>query len=450
MKALRHLALRHLALLAALAVITACKPAAPSAQAPEPAALAALQRGINLGFWTGEKNLDAIHAAQVNPDDADLARIAAIGFRHVRITLDPAWLADATMQPDPARLTEMRQGLERVRAAGLFIVLSLQPTSAVKQVMGGDDRLVQRTARLWQRVAETLQGFTPQQLAYEPLNEPEIEDAARTRVILTALAGGIRKAAPRHLLVLQGPRFSDVEDLIRLTPLDDRNAVYSFHFYEPKNFTHQGVPYGWPMWGLLADLPYPSSPEAVEPALHFMPFEAQEHARFYGQQRWDAAKLAEAIDPAVEWATRHRVKLWCSEFGVYRYKARPVHRAAWLGDTRKLLEARGIGWTLWDYSGYFGLVSGPQGQRVLDASAAEALGLVAPSGATRLTSLQESESAPRRARRCRARAHAPGPWRWASRADGRRNDPPPTLPPRLRASLNQPARGWSRWAGRTA
>ena len=167
---------------------------------------------------------------------------------------------------------------------------------------------------------------------------------------------------------------------MRLAPLADRNVVYSFHFYEPKNFTHQGVPYGWPMWALLRDLPYPSSPEAVEPALAFMPFEAVEHARFYGEQRWDRSKLAEAIAPVAGWARQHGVKLWCSEFGVFRYNARPEDRATWLADTRGLLEQNGIGWALWDYSGYFGLVSGAQGQRVLDRRAATALDLSLPPG----------------------------------------------------------------------
>lgn len=367
----------RLLLLALLGVFAGCKPTL--ATTPPPAAVvAALQRGINLGMWTSETQLDAIHAAQVNPDEADLKRIAALGFTHVRISFDPAWLADEQLKPSDARLAEMQRDLARVRDAGLLVVLSMQPSSAFKQRLGRDDALLRDTAALWRRVAKNLSDFTPQQIAYELLNEPEIEDAMRTRGILTALAAGVRKAATDHVLVAQGPRFSDVEDLIRLKPLDDRKVVYSFHFYEPKNFTHQGVPYGWPMWGLMRDLPYPSSPEAVEPALAFMTFEAIEHARHYGEQRWDRRKLEAALAPAAAWAQQHGVPLWCSEFGAFRYHMRPEHRAAWLTDTRELLEARNIGWTLWDYAGYFGLVSGPQGERVLDRNAARALKLSLP------------------------------------------------------------------------
>ncbi len=372
--------LARLCALLALLWLTGCgKPPPPVITAPSPTVVAALARGINVGVWTAETKLDAIHAAQVHPEPRDYRLIKALGLQHVRVSFDPAWLAGERLQPDPARLAEMRRDLLQMRDSGLLIVLSMQPASAFKQRLGADAALRRNTAALWQTLATALADFTPEQIAYELLNEPELADAAQVRELLESLAAGIRKAAPRHVLVLQGPRFSDVEDLVRLQPLTDRNVVYSFHFYEPKNFTHQGVTYGWPMWALLGNLPYPSSPEAVEPALEFMTFEALEHARYYGEQRWDRAKLAAAIAPAAAWARQHGVVLWCSEFGAYRYRTQAQHRAAWLRDTRGLLEERDIGWTLWDYAGYFGLVSGPQGQRVLDRNAASALGLQAAS-----------------------------------------------------------------------
>jgi predicted small lipoprotein YifL len=351
---------------------------APPLEAPPAAVITALQRGINLGMWTDERDLDALHAAQFNPDDSDLERIRALGLRHVRVGFDPRWLATAEGDLKPEALARLRADLQRLQQRGLFVVLSMQPQSADKQRLAKDEQALARLAKLWRALAKALVSTPNTALAFELLNEPEIEDPAQVRAQLEVLSSAVRAAAPQHTLIAQGPRYSDPEDLAKLTPLDDRNVVYSFHFYEPKNFTHQGVPYGWPMWGLLRDLPYPSSPETVEPALAFMPFEALEHARFYGEQRWNRDKLAAALEPVAAWAVQHRVPIWCSEFGVFRYHAKPEDRAAWLSDTRTLLEQRGIGWALWDYSGYFGLVSGPQGQRVVDRLATEALGLHSP------------------------------------------------------------------------
>jgi hypothetical protein len=65
----------------------------------------------------------------------------------------------------------------------------------------------------------------------------------------------------------------------------------------------------------------------------------------------------------------------CNEFGVYREYADPVDRAVWLRDVRTALEQNGIGWTVWDYSGAFGVVSKKDGTAVADDAVVLALGL---------------------------------------------------------------------------
>jgi hypothetical protein len=45
----------------------------------------------------------------------------------------------------------------------------------------------------------------------------------------------------------------------------------------------------------------------------------------------------------------------CTAFGAVRKSIAPVSRYHWVEDTRKALEAAGIGWTLWDYTDQFGV-----------------------------------------------------------------------------------------------
>ena len=65
----------------------------------------------------------------------------------------------------------------------------------------------------------------------------------------------------------------------------------------------------------------------------------------------------------------------CNEFGVYRKAANPQDRAAWISDVRGVLEKYGIGWTMWDYSGGFGVVTKVNGKAVPDDVTLRALGL---------------------------------------------------------------------------
>jgi len=47
----------------------------------------------------------------------------------------------------------------------------------------------------------------------------------------------------------------------------------------------------------------------------------------------------------------------------------------WIADVRTALEMYGIGWTMWDYAGGFGLVTKQSGQIVVDQPIVSALGL---------------------------------------------------------------------------
>jgi endoglucanase len=65
----------------------------------------------------------------------------------------------------------------------------------------------------------------------------------------------------------------------------------------------------------------------------------------------------------------------CNEFGVFREYSDPQDRAAWLHDVRTAFEHNGIGWTMWDYSGSFGVVAKKDGKTVADEGVLKALGM---------------------------------------------------------------------------
>jgi hypothetical protein len=90
----------------------------------------------------------------------------------------------------------------------------------------------------------------------------------------------------------------------------------------------------------------------------------------YGPEHWDAE-----IYQVADWAKQHGVAVVCNEFGVYRAYAEPSDRATWIKDVRTSLERHGIGWTMWDYSGTFGVVTKKDGKTVLDSAIVKALGL---------------------------------------------------------------------------
>ncbi|MGH8516011.1 MAG: glycoside hydrolase family 5 protein [Panacagrimonas sp.] len=304
------------------------------------------------------------------PDASDFGRMRKLGLRHVRVLLDPDWL-----QMNAAHPRYVDAGLRQALDAGLMVVLSMQPSSEHKQRMAREEAAVEALAAQWTLIASVFASIPVDRLVFEVLNEPETEDVARAMRIQQRLIDVVRAVTPGRVVVVGGAHFSDIADLVALQPLPLPGVVYSFHFYEPHNFTHQGATWGWPMWMLLRDMPYPSSPEALAPVLPKLAEVAREHAAWYGQQSWNKARLAEFIDQAANWSQKHRVPVWCSEFGVLREAVPPDSRRAWLGDARSLFESRDIAWTYFDWWGHFGLVTGTPGARAVDPDVAVGLGL---------------------------------------------------------------------------
>jgi endoglucanase len=135
-------------------------------------------------------------------------------------------------------------------------------------------------------------------------------------------------------------------------------VIYNFHFYEPSLFTYQGA--AWSQNAAVRPLrmvPYPSSPQAVKPLVDSIDDPAiKADLQDYGNQRWDAAKIEQTLQQAADWGKRYHVRVICDEFGAYKMYANPQDRQAWVSDVRTSLEKLGIGWSMWEYDGGFGLV----------------------------------------------------------------------------------------------
>lgn len=370
-------------------------PAPPVAALPPPvpgvptATLARLDRGVNISGWLqhGYENDPARYA----PDAADWQRIHSLGLHHVRLPVDPAIFIGDRGLPKPDGLALIAATVGAANAAELTVILALQLPDELKPRLG-DAATRTALAGIWRTLAVALKDTDPLQIVLEPLNEPGFEDAAASRGLMESLAREIRAVLPKHTLLVSGHRYSGPDELAALAPLADRNVVYGFHFYVPFDFTHQGADWGDPVWQTLRGVPYPSTPEIVAPRLDALEEPLRGRLRWFGDERWNRDTLSSRMKPAIEWAKTHGVPVICSEFGVLRKRAKPADRAAWIRDVRETLEAARLGWTAWDYSGPFGLVTGPQGKRVIDKQTAEALGLASPSPALPASSRVRGEA----------------------------------------------------------
>jgi hypothetical protein len=344
------------------------------------ARFARLRRGINLSHWFAQsinKDYSKAHL-ETHTTAHDMALVKAMGFDHVRFTIEPAPLLNTA---DPATLNSeylryLDSALDMILAHGLAVIVDIHPSDEFKLGLNKDDRQVEAFIKFWRALAGHLSTRDPERTFLEVLNEPMVEDGYRWMGIQARVIAAMRAGAPRHTIIATGHRWSGINELLFLEPVADPNVVYNFHFYEPFPFTHQGATWAGPHLSLYRNVPYPSSPEAVA---RIMDTIADEPARLnlihYGEERWSAERILKEIAVAAEWARKHHVRLTCNEFGAFRKVVTPADRAVWIRDVRSALEKYGIGWAMWDYAGGFAVVNKQGGQAAPDAETVRALGL---------------------------------------------------------------------------
>jgi len=337
-----------------------------------------LRRGINLSMWYAQTGDFSAARMDSYIDAGDMKLVKQLGFDHVRLSIDPEGLIaepqSGALRAD--RLARLDRTVSELMSAGLNVVLDIHPEDKFKAPLAHGEDDAERFGAFWLVFAQHFAKSDPERVFFEVMNEPTMEDMYRWQGLQARTVAMIRMVAPQHTVIATASGYSKIDGLLGMEPVRDENVIYTFHEYDPMWFTHQGATWGTQGWVYLHGVPYPSTPENIQAVLGQEPDErVRLFVQRYGWERWDAARLGAEVAAMSEWAQRRGVPLYCGEFGVYKTFATPAARATWISDVRTALEAKNIGWAMWDYRGDFALVTKGSGGTVVDQSVVNALGL---------------------------------------------------------------------------
>jgi hypothetical protein len=375
--AIRRRALGAAALGAALAA-----PAAVRAQPRLPAAarLAALARGLNVAHWFRfPPNWgDAEVVGYLR--DSDLAAIRAAGFTALRLPIDPGMVCLPDGRWHAHRLRQVETVVGRIQAAGLAAVVEPHPPTS--STLDADMAARARIVAFWRELAPAMARLDPDRVFLELMSEPIFRGIeSQWHAMQRDLLAEVRARAPRHTIIVTGTGWSSIDGLLALPPIDAPNLVYTFHFYWPMQFTHQGTTYASPRFGGLRGLPWPATPaDACTAAL---PPQADDGATrladWYCRQGYDAARQVAEIGRARAWADRHGVALWAGEFGTGCNPPDRATKARFMRDVRLAMEANRVPWCMWALDNCQGIGASSRARDfTLPADFRAALGLAAP------------------------------------------------------------------------
>jgi endoglucanase len=337
----------------------ASRPSAPSRSRPAGTAHSpiTLTRGINITAWFRfPASQDPAVLATYLSDQA-LADIHAAGFDFVRLAIDPT-LAEA-------QRATIITAIKRIQHQGLAVIVSPHPNNWHLETDPADR---EHLRTFWQTLAPALGSLDPARTVPEILNEPVFpNDPATWAAFQHQLLTDIRQALPNATVVLTGQDWGSIGGLLALTPEDDPNVLYSFHFYDPSELTSLAAYRPGLDRTTLAHLPFPADDrpgcDATATATTTADPPTADLMRYYCALGWDAARLNATIDRAAAWASQNHVHLLAGEFGASADLNAPA-RDAWLKTARNAFEARGIAWALWGYDDIMGFaVSRPPANR---------------------------------------------------------------------------------------
>jgi endoglucanase len=341
---------------------------------------ATLTDGMNASGWFGGWGDYSAGHTSTWMTSADFTLMHEMGIRYIRFPLDPTIFQQASYSPGAmdALWKRIDDALDEAMNAGLAIDLCVFPRDDYKQQLAtqhGADQFI----FLWQMLAKHFSQRDPNRFFYELINESEVQDPYRWIGLQSAVDAAIRQIDTQHTIIASGAHYDSLDDLLATEPLSDTNVIYTFHFYEPYQFTHQGATWGSPEWVNYRNVPFPATPDQLQSVMKTVPGDLAKYQLYlYGAGGWNAKTIHERLGFASTWSSEHNVPVICNEFGAYRETAPPDSRTRYIEAVRSGLQKNGIGWAMWDWRGNFGLVTLDGDRIVPDPANVAALGLKIP------------------------------------------------------------------------
>ena len=280
--------------------------------------------GMNLSYldnwWLGtkEKNFsDFVKPIEAAKREEMFADIAKGGFKSVRVPINfGAW---ASLKPpyrwvEPDHLKIADQFVEWALSNGLHVIVDLHHVELDGSVPGAD--ATERVVWIWEEVARRYRHHDPERVFFELRNEPHDIKAEDWRRQAEALISTVRSVAPRHTLVVGFHDWNSRQAMIDSKPFADGNIIYTFHYYEPFIFTHQGAT--WSAKGLpeLKGVPFPAGTGQIGVPETAKGTWVESKVRSYGEDA-RPERIFEDLKAAKEWSVRNKVPIFLGEFGSF-------------------------------------------------------------------------------------------------------------------------------------
>jgi len=312
-------------------------------------ASAPFSKGVNFSGWFESSSAQRISFSQY--DEQDFANVKSLGADVIRL---PVRLHDMTNgEPDytldPFLLRFLDLAVDWAEKYQLYLIIDNHSFHPVDPT---DDDIANILLPVWAQIARRYKDRP--YVVYEILNEPHGISDEQWGAIQGMAVETIREHDQKTPIIVGGTDYNSYNKLSALPHYADTNLIYTFHYYDPFLFTHQGA--SWtPPFEYISGIPFPADERRMPKVPSILRGTWAENAMREYPQDSSPSKLLAVMDKVVAFSNERNVPVFCGEFGVYMRSSPPEDRVLWYEFAANALDKRNIPRASWDYYGGFGV-----------------------------------------------------------------------------------------------
>ncbi|MDF2433837.1 MAG: endoglucanase [Mucilaginibacter sp.] len=310
-----------------------------------------LDNGISISWYEQTWNKDILNINGIKNNDFLLLK--KLGFKSIRLPVAFEYFESEHIPADKI-FTYIDKVVEQCHLYGFKLIIDYHGGSFNETNYSAETpKIIDLWLKLTKRYVH--QGYD--NLFFELYNEPPHMNPQIWKDAAYNIVTAIRKIDKQRTLIIGASNYDSIYELSRLVRLADENIIYTFHFYEPFLFTHQGAEWIGAQESTVG-VPFPYNAENF-PILN-PKAKNTDGEKNYSQYPRDGNEqsIRDKLQIIKDWATKYNVPVICGEYGVYNKYADVNSRCRYIKAVRRTLKILNIPGMMWDYNGNFSIFYG--------------------------------------------------------------------------------------------
>jgi len=314
-------------------------------------------KGFNFSEWFESNNAGGISFTRYT--EQDFIDIKSLGADVIRLPIKMHGMTGGAPNYtlDPLLVKFLNIAVDWAEKHEIYIIIDNHSFDPILPTSTDIDKIL---IPVWEQMARLFKD-RGRYVIYEILNEPHGISDARWGEIQGKAVEAIRRIDRKHSIIVGGTDYNSIKKLAEIPKYSDANLIYTFHFYDPHIFTHQGAGWGEPSLASLKGLPFPYVREKTPkvPANLRGTWVEDSIARYSYESA--PSTLYARLNRVVTFSKERDVPVFCGEFGVYIPNSPKEDRVTWYKFVSDALDKRNISRASWDYYGGFGIYNSNRG-----------------------------------------------------------------------------------------